>query len=101
MQKRNYLEGVANEFFPILFGTNRAQALKPKEVIPSRESGAYPVKTILGLERAVPMQLRDSLVGVLLGQYPVLVKIQMRSAAIVFQWKMLDHRIWENTSFVS
>ena len=55
MQKRNYLEGVANEIFPntdisvgLLIGTNRAQALKPKEVIPSRESSSYAVKTILG-----------------------------------------------------
>ena len=101
MQKRNCLEGVANEIFPntdisvgLLIGTNRAKALKPKEVIPSRESGAYAVKTILDLERAVPIQLRQSLVGVSLGQYPVLVKIQMRSAAIVFQWKTLDQRIW-------
>ena len=101
MQKRNYLEGVANEIFPntdisvgLLIGANRAKALKPKEVIPSRESGAYAVKTILDLERAVPIQLRQSLVGVSLGQYPVLVKIQMRSAAIVFQWKTLDQRIW-------
>ena len=56
--KRNYLEGIANEIFPntdisvgLLIGTNRAQALKPKEVIPSRESGTYAIKTILGLER--------------------------------------------------
>ena len=35
----------------LLIGTNRAQALKPKEVIPSRESGTYAIKTILGLER--------------------------------------------------
>ena len=55
-----------------LIGANCAEALEPKEVISSRE-------------RVVPMQLRQSLVGVWLSQYHVLVKMEIRSAAIVFQ----------------
>ena len=46
------------------------------------------------------MQLRQSLAGVWLGQYPELVRMEIRSAGIVFQWKKLDHRNWENSIFV-
>ena len=55
----------------LLIGVNCAEALEPKS--------SYPA------ERVVPMQLRQSLVGECLGQYPVLAEMGMRSAAIVFQ----------------
>ena len=55
----------------LLIGANCAEALEPKS--------SYPA------ERVVPTQLRQSLVGVWLRQYPVLVKMEIKSAAIVFQ----------------
>ena len=47
MKRRNYLERIANEICPnadisvvLLIGANCAEALEPKEVISSREIGA-------------------------------------------------------------
>ena len=55
VKRWNYLEGIANEIcrntdisVRLLIGANCAEALEPKEVISSRESGPYAVKTILG-----------------------------------------------------
>ena len=55
MKRWNYLEGIANEICPntdisveLLIGANCAEALEPKEVTSSRQSGPYAVKTILG-----------------------------------------------------
>ena len=55
VKKWNYLEGIANEICPntdisvgLLIGTNCTEAVEPKEVISSRKSGPYAVKTILG-----------------------------------------------------
>ena len=53
MKKWNYLEGIANEICPntdismgLLIGANCAEALEPKEVISSRESGPCPHKKV-------------------------------------------------------
>ena len=55
VKKWNYLEGTTNETCSntdisvgLLIGSNCAEALEPKEVISSRESGPYAVKPILG-----------------------------------------------------
>ena len=55
VKRWNYLEGNANEICPntdisveLLICGNCAEALEPKEVTSSRESGPYVVKTILG-----------------------------------------------------
>ena len=55
VKRWNYLEGIANEICPntdisvgLLIGANCAEALEPKEVISSSESGPYVGKTILG-----------------------------------------------------
>ena len=51
----NYLEGISSELYPntdisvgLMIGANFAEALEPKEVISSRESGPYAVETMLG-----------------------------------------------------
>ena len=55
MERWNYLEEIANEICPntdisleLLIGANCVEALEPKAVISSRDSGLYAVKTILG-----------------------------------------------------
>ena len=55
VKKWNYLGGTTNETCSntdisvgLLIGSNCAEALEPKEVISSRESGPYAVKPILG-----------------------------------------------------
>ena len=55
VKRWNYVEGTANETCPstdisvgLLIGATCVEALEPKEVISSRESGPYTVKTILG-----------------------------------------------------
>ena len=55
----------------LFFHVNCTEALEPEEVISSGESGPYAVNTILGWCGW--------------GQYPVLVKMEIRSPAIVFQ----------------
>ena len=74
MKRWNYLEGPANEICPntvisvgLLIGANCAEGLEPKEVISSRASGPYEVKTILG--------------WCVVGLIPVVVKMEIRSAA--------------------
>ena len=94
MKKWNHLEGIANKIFQnteismgFLIGANCAEALEPKEVISSRESGPYAVKTILGWCVVGPISFTNKNGD----------KVSCNRVSV----KKLGHRIWKNTIFVA